>query len=344
MLHRRRRTRAARGSPSSPPRRRRRRRRSGRPRRSPARCAWRERLLVARSRCASSRERMKFVVPLTMPWMRSMCAPASDSRSTRITGHDARDRRLEAEVHAALARQRPQLLAVAREQLLVGGDDVAPGLERAAARSRSAASTPPISSTIELRALEDLVEVAARARQHADDLGRATGQPLDLARALAEQPLERRADGAVPEQADRRASWRRGRRMRRPGIGACADPRRVHAPAGHTSRACRSSSVSRRTTTRASPSLQKITGRPRHAVVVVGHRVAVGAGRRRRRRRRRARGSSSSASRISTSPDSQCLPASVHARRAAEAIGDRRPGSARRRASAAGCRTCRRRR
>jgi hypothetical protein len=30
--------------------------------------------------------RMKFVVPLTIPWMRSMCAAASDSCSTRITG------------------------------------------------------------------------------------------------------------------------------------------------------------------------------------------------------------------------------------------------------------------
>ena len=29
---------------------------------------------------------MKFVVPLTIPWMRSMCAAASDSCSTRITG------------------------------------------------------------------------------------------------------------------------------------------------------------------------------------------------------------------------------------------------------------------
>ena len=30
--------------------------------------------------------RMKFVVPLTMPWTRSTCAAASDSCSTRMTG------------------------------------------------------------------------------------------------------------------------------------------------------------------------------------------------------------------------------------------------------------------
>ena len=46
--------------------------------------------------------------------------------------------------------------------------------------------------------------------------------------------------------------------------------------------------------------------------------------------------------RSSTSPDSQCLPASWHGVAAAEAVGDS-PRSARRRASGAGCRTCRRR-
>ena len=75
--------------------------------------------------------RMKFVVPLTIPWMRSTCAPASDSCSTRIDRHDAGDRGLEAQLHAVLARARPQLLAVLGEQLLVGGDDVLAGAHRA---------------------------------------------------------------------------------------------------------------------------------------------------------------------------------------------------------------------
>ncbi len=45
-------------------------------------------------------------------------------------GHHARDRRLEAQLHAGLAGAREQLVAVLGEQLLVGGDDVPPGAHR----------------------------------------------------------------------------------------------------------------------------------------------------------------------------------------------------------------------
>ena len=75
-------------------------------------------------------------------------------------GHGA----LEAQLHAVLARGRPQLLAVRGQQLLVGGDDVPAGAHRAQhvlARGLEAADQ----LDDQLRALEDLLEVAARARE-----------------------------------------------------------------------------------------------------------------------------------------------------------------------------------
>ena len=96
----------------------------------------------------------------------------------------------------------------------------------------------------QIGAVEDLLEVAARARQHAGDLGRAAGDALDRVGALAEQRRERRADGAVAEQAD-------APKAGIAPIGAAAS--RVLTRLTDIAR-CRSSSVSRRTTTRASPS------------------------------------------------------------------------------------------
>ena len=62
---------------------------------------------------------------------------------------------------------------------------------------------------------EDLLEVAARARQHAADHRPAAVEALDLVGALVEQRGERRADGAVAEQPDlERGDARRA--------GACA--------------------------------------------------------------------------------------------------------------------------
>ena len=148
----------------------------------------------------------------------------------------AGDGRLEAEQHAALAGERPQLLAVTREQLLVCRHDVATGFERA---PHVLAGGVDAADQLDdqLRALEDVVEVTARARQHPDDLGPAPAQALERVGTLGEQLIEGAADGAVAEQADAKGG---------------------HRP--QTSRAWRSSSVSRRTTTRAVPSLAKITG------------------------------------------------------------------------------------
>ena len=150
--------------------------------------------------------------------------------------HDAGDSRLEAERQAALTRQCPELVAVTREQLFVRGDNVAPGLQRAAdVVERLIDAADQLDDQI--GALEDLLEVAARTRQHTTDLRLAPGQLRDALATLGEQLLEGAADGAVAEQAD---------------------PQRAHT--GYASRAWRSSSVSRRTTTRASPSLAKTTG------------------------------------------------------------------------------------
>ena len=96
------RTPGARGSPSSPPRRGRRRRRWGRPRRSrragprpaPARRSSRRVISV----------RMKLVVPLTIPWMRSIGVADERFLEHAHDRHGARHGRLEAQPHVVLAR------------------------------------------------------------------------------------------------------------------------------------------------------------------------------------------------------------------------------------------------
>ena len=77
---------------------------------------------------------MKLVVPLTIPKTFSIAVAPRLSWITRIDRDHAGDRGLEAQLDAALARRREQLVAVLGEQLLVGGDDVA-------CPRRSAAST-----------------------------------------------------------------------------------------------------------------------------------------------------------------------------------------------------------
>ena len=122
--------------------------------------------------------------------------------------HHAGHRALEAQLHLVLARDRPQLLAVLGEQLLVGRHDVLAGAHRAQhvlARRLDAADQ----LDDQVGALEDLVEVAARARQHAGQLGPQAGGRGDRVGALGQQRLERPADGAVAQQADRKAQTSR---------------------------------------------------------------------------------------------------------------------------------------
>ncbi len=114
--------------------------------------------------------RMKLVVPLTIPWIRSTCARRERLLQHADDRHDAGDGGLEAQLHLLLAGDRPQLLAVLGEQLLVGGDDVLAGAHRAdhvVARRLD----PADQLGDQVGAGEDLLEVASGARQHAGDLG-----------------------------------------------------------------------------------------------------------------------------------------------------------------------------
>ena len=133
---------------------------------------------------------------------------ASRSRSTpklswivRTTGITAADRRLEAQLHAGLAGDREELVAVLGEQLLVGGDDRAAGAQR---REHVLAGRVGAAHQLDdqVGALEDLVEVALAAGEHAGQLGPAPGRGLDRVGALVEQLGEGGADGAAAEQAD----------------------------------------------------------------------------------------------------------------------------------------------
>ena len=175
-----------------------------------------------------------------------------------MTGHDAGHRALEAQLHALLARGLPQLLAVLGEQLLVGGDDVLAG--RASPRSRysRAGSIPPISSTIRSEPVQDLVERAAAAGQHARELGAQAG---DRARSG-------RLRGAAARRTRRRpcrgpSSPTRKRAAQSPSLDVPAHEVLVGLAAHDHARLAVAAEDHRRA---------------RDAVVVVGHRVAVGAG------------------------------------------------------------------
>ena len=269
---------------------------------------------------------MKLVVPLTIPWTRSIGAPASDSWSTRITGTTPGDGALEAQLHALASRATSHSSSPCWESsCLLAVTTCRAGAHRAqhvVARRLD----PADQLDDQIRALEDLVE-RARASGSARPRSRPQpGDPLDPVGVPRQQLGERGADGAVAEQPDPERSAapisverrRRGHQVL-VGLAPHDDPRVAVAAEDHR--------------------------RARHAVVVVGQRVAVGAGRRRRRARRPGAGSGSSASRTITSPDSQCLPArwqrSVAG--ASGAVGDHRLVDASRTASAAGCPTSRRR-
>ena len=188
--------------------------------------------------------RMKLVVPLTIPWMRSTCAAASDSWSTRITGTTPATAASKRSWTPCSRASRPQLLAVLGEQLLVGGHDVAPGAHRAqhvVARRLD----PADHLDDQVAAGEDLLEVAAGARQHAGDLGaqaRHALRPGRRARASssanaaptvpwpsrpmrkrsasrADQPTSRAPGRRRSRGARRRARRRRGRRS--PAAAGC---------------------------------------------------------------------------------------------------------------------------
>ena len=130
--------------------------------------------------------------------------------------HDPGHRALEPQLDVVLACARPQLLAVLGEQQLVRRHDVAAGLHRAqhvVARRIDAADQ----LDDQVRALQHLLERAPRAGEDPGDLGPHAGDRHERVRAIGEQLLERRADGAVPEQADPKGLWHGGRRRSRGG-------------------------------------------------------------------------------------------------------------------------------
>ena len=164
--------------------------------------------------------------------------------------HDAGDGGLEAQLHAVLARARPQLLAVLGEQQLVGGDDVLAGAHRAqhvVARRVDAADQ----LDDQVGAGEDLVEVAARAREHAAELRPQAGDRDDRVGALLEQRRERGADRAVAEQADAKRLGHPAPRRSRGGRRRAPRRRRRTRPAGAAGRCSSRPSRARRRRSRA---------------------------------------------------------------------------------------------
>jgi hypothetical protein len=146
----------------------------------------------------------------------------------------ARDGRLEPKLGTALPRGGDQLLAVLGEQLLVGGHHMATipqGAGNVVERRVDAADQ----LDDDLAGRQDLVEVTVLGAQHPGHDRAPPGDLLDHGRSLLEEVAEGTAHGAPAQDAD---------------VNVIA----------HWSLARRSSQVSRRTTTLASPSRQKITG------------------------------------------------------------------------------------
>ena len=116
--------------------------------------------------------------------------------------HDAGHRALEAQLDArARARIAHSSSPCWESSCLLARDDVLARAHRpqhVLARGLDAADQ----LDDQVRAVQDLLEVAPRAGEHAAELGRRPVIARDRVGALGEQRLERGADGAVAEQAD----------------------------------------------------------------------------------------------------------------------------------------------
>src|SRR3954466_4366793 len=152
---------------------------------------------------------MKFVVPLTIPCRRSTWAAASVSCSTRMTG-----------TTPATAASKRSCTPFSRAHDHSSSPWRLSSCLFAVTTWRAAALAPPpprrhraqhvVARRVEaahdlddeVRALEDVGEVAAAAGQDAADLGAQPGERGDLVGTVFEQPGERAADRAVAEQAD----------------------------------------------------------------------------------------------------------------------------------------------
>ena len=187
---------------------------------------------------------------------------------------------------------------------------------------------PPISSTIRSELSRISLEVAAGERVSTPgDLGRSPVIARSGPRARASSSSNAAPTVPWPSSADPERP-RRGR-LDRPSVDVAGHQVLV-ASRGARPRARRRPAEDHR--------------RARHAVVVVGHRVAVGAGRRASRRRRPAAGRRAARRGRSRRRTRSACRRGGSARRRRPACGRRSPPrSGSRRASAAGCPTCRRR-
>ena len=142
-----------------------------------------------------------------------------DERLAQHLDHGDRraHRRLEAELHAGRRRDREQVGALARDELLVRGHDRLAGAEKLADVSacriepahhlRDDANRGVVADGREVRR-QDAVGGGERpllvrvADEGADDPQPVAGGPLDLIGALDEQAVDRGADRAVAEECD----------------------------------------------------------------------------------------------------------------------------------------------
>ena len=125
-------------------------------------------------------------------------------------------RGLVAQLRAAAVGSRLQLGAVAREQLLVGRDDRDAALEQLAeVAERRLDAAHDLGHDLDRRVVADVLEAIGQqarrgalalaggvAHERAHDAHGPARHALDDVGALAQQPVDRRADGAVSEQAD----------------------------------------------------------------------------------------------------------------------------------------------
>ena len=143
-----------------------------------------------------------------------------DERLAQDLDHRDRsaDAGLEAQLHAGRRSGREELRPSLCDQLLVGGDDVLAAVQQLDhGRRRRIDAAHHLGDDGDRRVVRDLAEVRgehpARRRvitllpgvadQRLDDAQPVPGRALDVVRRVGEEPVDRRADGAIAEQRNR---------------------------------------------------------------------------------------------------------------------------------------------
>jgi hypothetical protein len=154
------------------------------------------------------RERMKFVVPFTIPRIRWTFVAISDSRSTLTTG-------IAAHTDASKRNCTPAADAFARDELLVRGHDRFPGPEKLAdVAARRLQSAHHLRHNVDRGVVANRREVGRQdavvggkapllrgiADERANDAQPVAGRTFDLVAALGQHAADRRADGAVSQK------------------------------------------------------------------------------------------------------------------------------------------------